>query len=96
MGEIFKMNKGILIQKNTGEKVLSVISAICSIIIIVLSCMQIFSIWEDAINVVEPLLGIVILIQAIQNWKKNKVVAILNLCVSIFIFLVCIFIFINR
>lgn len=90
------MNKGILSQKNTGEKVLSVISAICSIIIIVLACMQIFTIWENTINVLEPILGILILIKVIQNWKKNKVVAILNLCVSIFIFLVCIFIFIIR
>ena len=90
------MSKGILSQKNTGEKVLSVISAICSIIIIILACMQIFNIWKNAINVLEPILGIFILIQAIQNWKKNKVVAILNLCVSIFIFLVCIFIFIIK
>ena len=90
------MSKGILSQKNTGEKVLSVISAICSITIIILACMQIFRVWENAINVLEPILGILILIQAIQNWKKNKVVAILNLCVSIFIFLVCIFIFIIK
>lgn len=90
------MNKGILSQKNTGEKVLSVISDICSIVIIVLACMYIFGIWKNAINVLEPILCILILIQAIQKWRKNKVVAILNLCVSIFIFLVCIFRFIIR
>lgn len=88
------MNKGILSKKNTKEKVLSVISAICSISIIVLACMQIFSIWDNAINVLEPILGVLILIQAIQYWKKNKVVAIFNLCAAIFIFLVTIFIFI--
>ena len=89
------MSKGLLSQKN-GVKALSVISAICSIIIIILACMQIFSIWENAINVLEPMLGVLIMIQAIRNWKKNKVVAIFNLCVSIFIFLVCIFILIIR
>lgn len=89
------MSKGRLSQKNR-VKALSVISAICSIIIIVLAFMQIFSIWENAINVLEPMLGVLILIQAIRNWKKNRVVAILNLCVSIFIFLVCISIIIIK
>ena len=83
-------------QKNIGEKVLSVIATICSVIIIVLACIQILGIWENAINVFEPLLGVVILIQAIQNWKKNKIVAIFSLCASIFIFLVSIFIFVIR
>ena len=86
----------IWIQKNTGEKVLSVIATICSVIIIVLACIQILGIWENAINVFEPLLGVVILVQAIQNWKKNKIVAIFSLCASIFIFLVSIFIFVIR
>lgn len=89
------MSKGRLSQRN-GVKALSIISAICSIIIIVLAFMQIFSIWENAINVLEPMLGVLILIQAIRNWKKNRVVAILNLCVSIFIFLVCISIIIIK
>ena len=78
-------------QESTGKKVLSIISVICSIIIIVLAGMQILGVWENAVNVFEPLLGVVLLIQAIQNWKKNKVVATVNLCASIFIFLVSIF-----
>ncbi|MDV4150861.1 DUF3953 domain-containing protein [Clostridium sp. AL.422] len=90
------MIKEVWSSKSTSKKVLSIISVICSIIIIVLACMQIFGIWENAINVFEPLLGVVLLIQAIQNWKKNKVVAIVNLCAAIFIFLVWIFIFVIR
>ncbi|WP_322545875.1 MULTISPECIES: DUF3953 domain-containing protein [Clostridium] len=83
-------------QKQTNEKVLSVLGIICSISIIILACMQILVIWKTAINVFEPLLGVLILIQAIQNWKKNKVVAIFSLCAAIFIFLVAIFIFVIR
>lgn len=88
--------KSIWIQKSTSEKILSLFVSICSIIIIVLAFMQILGIWENSINVFEPLLGVVILIQAIQNWKKNKIVAIFSLCASIFIFLVAIFIFFIR
>ena len=92
MGKI----RDIWSQKQTYEKVLSVMGIICSIIIIILACMQILGIWKTAINVFEPLLGMLMLIQAIQNWKKNKVVAIFSLCVAIFIFLVTIFIFVIR
>lgn len=88
-----RKSRDILVKENTSEKVLYGISAICSISIIILAYMQLFSIWENAINVVEPFLGILMLIQAIHNWKKNKVVAIFYLFVSIFIFLVCIFVF---
>ena len=88
--------KSIWIQKSTSEKILSLFVSICSIIIIVLAFIQILGIWENSINVFEPLLGVVILIQAIQNWKKNKIVAIFSLCASIFIFLVAIFIFFIR
>lgn len=83
-------------QKQTYEKVLSVMGIICSISIIILVCMQILGIWKTAINVFEPLLGVMILIQAIQNWKKNKAVAIFSLCVAIFIFLVSIFILVIK
>lgn len=83
-------------QKQTDEKVLSVISSICSISIIILACMQILGVWKTAINVFEPLLGVLMLIQAIQNWKKNKVVAIVSLCAAILILGFSIFIFVIR
>lgn len=83
-------------QKQTNDKVLSVISMICSISIIILACMQILGIWKTAINVFEPLLGVLMLIQAIQNWKKNKDVAKISLCAAILIFGCAIFIFVTR
>lgn len=80
-------------EKQTYEKVLFVMNMICSISIIILACMQILDIWRAAVIVYEPLLGVLMLIQAIQNWKKNKVLAIFSLCAAIFIFLVSIVIF---
>ena len=83
-------------QKQTDEKVLSIIGIICSMSILILACMQILGIWKNAINVFEPLLGVLMLIQAIQNWKKNKVVAIFSLCASILILLFSILIFVIK
>lgn len=82
--------------KQTDEKVLSVISSICSISIIILACIQILGVWKTAVNVFEPLLGVLMLIQAIQNWKKNKAVAIVSLCAAILILVFSILIFVIR
>lgn len=78
-------------QKQTDEKVLSIIGIICSTSILIIGSMQILGVWKTAIKVFEPLLGLLMLIQAIQSWEKDKVVTILSLCASIFIFLVSIF-----
>lgn len=80
-------------QNQTDKRILNIISSICSISIIILVVMQILGVWKTAINAFEPLLGVLMLTQAIQNWKKNKVVAILSLCAAILTFLVVIIIF---
>ncbi|WPC42755.1 hypothetical protein [Clostridium sp. JS66] len=83
-------------QKQTDEKVLYVLSSICSISIIILASIQILGVWKTEINVVEPLLGVLMLIQTIQNWKKNKPVARISLCAAIIIFGCLIFEFVIR
>ena len=83
-------------QKQTDKNVLKIMSNICSISIIILVFIQILGIWKNAIYVFQPLLGVLMLIQAIQNWKKNKLVTILSLCAALLIFLVTIFIFVTR
>lgn len=88
--------RGMWSQKQTDEKVLYVISSICSISIIILACMQILGIWKTAANVFEPLVGVLMLIQTIQNWKKNKAVAKVSLFAAILILVYSIFIFVIR
>ncbi|MBX4262184.1 hypothetical protein KTC96_23900 (plasmid) [Clostridium estertheticum] len=80
-------------KKQTDEKVLSVLSNICSISIIIFVCTQILGVWKIETDVFIPLVGVSMLIQAIQYWKKNKEVAkghllvvILALVYSIFEF----------
>jgi len=82
-------------KKQTDEKVMFVLSNICSISIIIFVCTQILGIWKTEADVMVPLLGVSMLIQSIQNWKKNKEVAkgsllagILALGFSIFEFVI--------
>lgn len=79
-------------QKSLSSKVLTIITLIISISVIVLALMQIFNIWDNAINVFEPLLGVLMVIQAIENWHTNKSVAYVSLFTAIFIFIVAIII----
>ncbi|MGH4052110.1 MAG: hypothetical protein ACREVX_12315 [Clostridium sp.] len=82
-------------KKQTYEKVLSVLNNICSIGIIIFVCTQILGVWKIETDVFVPLLGVSMLIQSIQYWKKNKEVskslllaAILSLVFSIFEFII--------
>ncbi|QAA32296.1 hypothetical protein [Clostridium manihotivorum] len=83
-------------KKTTDEKVLAVMSGICSISIIILVVIQLLGVWKNAINVFEPLLGVVMLIQTIQNWRKSKSAAIVTLFAAILIFVVSILVFITK
>ncbi|SMC28161.1 hypothetical protein SAMN02745134_03417 [Clostridium acidisoli DSM 12555] len=70
-------------EKQTDDKLLYVISTICSISMIIFVCTQILGIWKTGANVFYPLMGVSMLIQTIQNWKKNKEVDKVSLCATI-------------
>jgi len=69
----------------TQDRIINVLIIVLSVAVIVLAALQLLGIWEDAINVYEPLIGIVLLLQAIYHWKKNRSVAIISLCAAGFI-----------
>ena len=75
-------------KKNQKQKILSVLGIIISIIIIVLAILQMIDILPNAINIFEPLLGVLMVIQAIEQWQDNRKSAYFSLAVAIFIFIV--------
>lgn len=79
-------------KKTVPFKILTIFGLIISVTIVVLSFIQIFNVWDNAINVFEPLLGVLMIIQAIENWKSNKTIAYFSLFVAVFIFIVAIII----
>lgn len=83
-------------KKQTDEKVLSVLSNLCSISIIIFVCAQILGVWKIETDVFVPMLGVSMLIQAIQYWKKNKEVAKSHLLAAILAFGFSIFEFVIR
>lgn len=79
-------------QKTIFMKILTIVGIIISITIVILAFMQIFNVWHRAIYLMEPLLGVLMLIQTIENWKTNKVSAYCSLGAAIFVFAVAVFI----
>lgn len=75
--------------------ILSVAQIILSISVIVLALLQLVGAWTNAIYLFEPLAGVLMLIQAAQNWEKRKGVAYLSLLVAVFIFVAAIVIFLR-
>jgi len=67
------------------DKIINALIIVLSVAVIALAALQLFGVWEDSINVYEPLIGVVLLLQAIYHWKKNRSVAIISLCAAGFI-----------
>ena len=70
----------------TRDRIINVLIIVLSVAVIVLAALQLLGIWEDAINVYEPLIGVVLLLQAKLFWKKNRKIAVIQLCAAGFIF----------
>ena len=79
-------------QKTPFGKLLTVTGIACSVAVIVLALLQLLGVWSDAVRVYMPLTALVMLIQAVENWKRNRTVAVINLCASIFVAITCILI----
>ena len=78
------------------EKIAAILSIIICLAVVVLAILQIFKVWSTSIDLLVPLLGVNMLLQAFIQWKVNRWVSIFSLCVSGFIFICAIVIFFVR
>ena len=69
-----------------ADKFMLLVRVVVSILVAFFAALQLFGVWEKAINLAAPLMGIVLLIQSVQEWKKQFGVAIFGLCAALFIF----------
>ena len=83
-------------EKTMGDKVITLLISLCSSLIVILALLQLTGVWEKAINVFEPLMGVVLLLQAIRFWKEQRIVAILSLCAAVFVFVIAFIVFFVR
>jgi hypothetical protein len=73
-------------RQSAPQKVLIIFKAIISAAILIFVLQQILNVWAKSVNVVVPLLGFLMLIQAIETRKTNKPIAYLSLFVAVIAF----------
>ena len=70
------------------NKILKVIKIILSIFIIIFCILQLTDIIPYSIDIAMPLLGLLMFIQGLENYKDNKKLSIFSFLVGLFIFVV--------
>ena len=75
------------------QKVVTIISVLASLSVVVLAVLQIFDVWDQAINVFMPLMGVTMLCQSYMQWNKRRKVAYVSIGTAAFIFLCAIIVF---
>ena len=75
------------------QKVVTIISILASLSVVVLAVLQIFAIWEQAINIHLPLLGVTMLCQSYMQWNNSRKVAYFSIGTAAFIFICTIIVF---
>ena len=73
-----------------------VVSVLVAASVVVLGALQVFDVWDGAISVVCPLLGISNLCQVYTYWEKSRKVAYFSLVTAILIFICSAIVFFIR
>ena len=69
-----------------ADNFMLVVRVVASFLVVVFAALQLLGVWDKAINLAAPLMGIVLLIQSVQEWKQQRGVAIFGLCAALFVF----------
>ena len=75
------------------HKVVTIISVLASLSVVVLAVLQMFNVWDQAINVFMPLMGVTMLCQSYMHWNNRRKVAYFSIGTAVFIFICSIIVF---
>ena len=75
------------------HKIVTIVSILTSLSVFVLAVLQMFDIWNQAINICVPLMGIIMLCQAYIQWNTSRKVAYFSIGTAIFVFICAIVVF---
>ena len=76
-----------------SHKLVTAISVFASLSVVVLAVLQILEVWERAIHVFMPLMGVTMLCQGYIQWNNSRKVAYFSIGTAVFIFICAIVVF---
>ncbi len=78
-------------EKSNGSQLLhrlaNVLAVIISCAVIVLAVLQLTNVWQTAVNVCIPLMGLEMLLQTYSQWERSRKTAYFTLFAAIFVFI---------
>lgn len=80
-------------ERTVSDKLLLVVRIIISICVIIFVLLSSSGIWKEASNLTVPLLGVVNVLQSVQEWKEHRKTAIFGFIVAGFCFIVTLAVF---
>ena len=69
----------------TRDRIINVLIIVLSVAVIALAALQLLGIWEDSINVYEPLIGVVFCCRRFTTGKRTELLQ-LSACVQLALF----------
>ena len=75
------------------HKIVTIVSILTNLSVFVLAVLQMFDIWNQAINIYVPLMGITMLCQAYIQWNTSRKFAYFSIGTAIFVFICAIGVF---
>jgi len=75
------------------QKVVTIISILASLSVVVLAVLQMFDIWNQAIKICVPMMGVTMLCQSYMQWNTSRKVAYFSIGTAAFIFICAIIVF---
>ena len=76
-----------------SHRIVTIISVISSLSVVVFAILQLFDIWNSAINICIPMMGVLMGCQTYIQWNNDRKVAYFNLGATIFIFICTVVVF---
>ena len=75
------------------HKIVTIVSILTSLSVVVLAVLQMFDIWNQAINICVPMMGVTMLCQSYMQWNNSRKVAYFSIGTAAFIFICTIIVF---
>lgn len=66
-------------------KVILSLRIFISILVVIMATLQLTGTWDHALNYAVPLLGVVLFLQSVMEWKTNRIAAITGLVCAVFV-----------
>lgn len=72
-------------EMTAASKVILLLRIIISILVVIMATLQLTGTWDHALNYAIPLVGVVLFLQSIMEWKTNRIAAITGLVCAAFV-----------